>query len=312
MNHELHVVFGTGPLGLAVARALAKRGARMRLVNRSGSAPDAPKDAERIATDAYDAGQARAACAGASVVYQCAAPAYTDWPKLFPPLQRSILDAASAASARLVVAENLYMYGETPGPLVESLPYAATTRKGQVRAAMANELFEAHRAGHARVAVGRGSDFFGPFVGPSAAGDRMFMAALAGKAVDVLGDPDALHSYTFIDDFAEALVTLGARDEALGHAWHVPNAAAVSNRRFAELVIEAAGSRSSVREVPRWMLKAIGLFSPPAREMIEMLYEFESPFVVDDSAITTNFGLYATPLAKAIPTTVEWYRSRLG
>jgi len=312
MSSDLHVVFGTGPLGLAVARALGRRGARMRLINRSGKAARVPNGAEVIAANAYDAAQARAACAGADVVYQCAAPKYTEWPKLFPALQTSILGAATAASARLVVGENLYMYGETPGSLVENLPYAATTRKGQVRAAMANELIEAHRAGRARVAVGRASDFFGPFVAASAAGDRMFVAAIQGKPVDVMGRADALHSYTFIDDFGEALVTLGDRHEAFGHAWHVPNAPPVSNRKFAELVIEAAGSRSTVREVPRWMVKAIGLFAPPVREMVEMLYEFEKPFVVDDSAFTRTFGLGATPLETAIGVTVSWYRGCLN
>jgi nucleoside-diphosphate-sugar epimerase len=310
ISSDLHVVFGAGPLGLAVARALAKRGARIRLVNRSGKAPGAPSGVESWAADASDPAQARAACAEAGVVYQCAAPAYTEWARLFLPLQRSILHAAAATGARLVVGENLYMYGETPGSLVESLPLSATTKKGQLRAAMANELLAAHGAGHVRVAIGRGSDFFGPFVGPSAAGERMFLAAIEGKTVDVLGCARALHSFTFIDDFGEALVTLGARDEALGQAWHVPNAIAVSNGQFAELVIEAAGSGSSVREVPRWMVKAIGLFAPPMRELVEMLHEFEAPFVVDDSAFTRTFGASATPLNVAIGATLEWYRSR--
>jgi len=33
---ELHVVFGTGPLGLAVMRELRRRGKHVRMVNRSG------------------------------------------------------------------------------------------------------------------------------------------------------------------------------------------------------------------------------------------------------------------------------------
>jgi len=311
LNSELHVVFGTGPVGLAVARALERRGARTRLVNRSGTAPGAPATAELLGADACDPAQAKATCAGASVVYQCAAPGYTEWPKLFPALQKSILDAAATANARLVVAENLYMYGETPEALVESLPYAAKTRKGQVRATLSSEVLAAHGAGRVRATIGRASDFFGPFVQGSAVGERTFIAALQGKPVDVLGAPDALHSYTFIDDFGEALVTLGAHDEALGRAWHVPNAAPVTNRKFAELVIEAARSRSSVREVPRWMVKAIGMFKPPVRELVEILYEFERPFIVDDRAFTRAFAPRATPLDAAIQATVEWHRSRL-
>ena len=46
----LHVVLGSGPLGLAVARHLAGRGERVRAVNRSGRA-DLPDDVEVIAAD---------------------------------------------------------------------------------------------------------------------------------------------------------------------------------------------------------------------------------------------------------------------
>jgi nucleoside-diphosphate-sugar epimerase len=39
-----------------------------------------------------------------------------------------------------------------------------------------------------------------------------------------------------------------------------------------------------------------------------MLYEFEEPFVVDNSAFEREFGERATPLREAIHRTVQWYR----
>jgi nucleoside-diphosphate-sugar epimerase len=52
----------------------------------------------------------------------------------------------------------------------------------------------------------------------------------------------------------------------------------------------------------------LGLFNPAIRETIEMLYEFEERFVVDDSRFERAFGEHATPLREAIKRTVRWYR----
>jgi hypothetical protein len=46
--------------------------------------------------------------------------------------------------------------------------------------------------------------------------------------------------------------------------------------------------------------------------MIEMLYEFEEPFVVDHSAFEQTFGVQAMPLREAIRETVRWYRRAAG
>jgi len=54
----------------------------------------------------------------------------------------------------------------------------------------------------------------------------------------------------------------------------------------------------------------MGLFNPGIRETIEMLYEFEEPFVVDHSKFEEAFGEQATPLKSAIGETVRWYRSK--
>lgn len=162
-NGELHVVFGTGPIGMSVVDALVKRGKRVRMVNRSGRA-NVPEGVEVVGGDAADRAQTREATAGSSVVYFALNPPYDKWPELFPPLQEAVVEGA-AAGAKLVAVENLYMYGPTDGrPLTEDLPHAAETRKGSVRARMSEELMEAHKSGRVRVTTGRASDFFGPRV----------------------------------------------------------------------------------------------------------------------------------------------------
>ncbi len=301
----LHVVFGTGPLGRAVTASLVKRGRSVRAVNRSGRADGLHPSVEIVRADASNASEAQAAAAGASVVYQCAQPGYAQWPDHFPRLQAGILSAARLADARLIVADNLYMYGPHDGPLVETLPHLATTRKGVVRARMADALMEAHARGEVAIAVGRGSDFFGPGVEGSAVGSRLFDAIAQGKTANVAGDPGALHTYTFVPDFGEALVVLGERDEALGRAWHVPNAPTVTTQAFVERAFSLAGHAPKIRASGRTMLRLIGLAVPEVRETVEMLYAFERPFVVDHSAYTAAFGNHATPLDQALARTLR-------
>jgi len=304
---ELHVVFGTGPLGKAVMRELVRRGKRVRMVNRSGRA-DITDGVEVVGGDAYRPEVTREVCRAAAVVYQCAQPQYHEWPDKFPPLQASILEGAAGAGARLVVAENLYMYGEVDGPIHKDLPYAARTRKGKTRAAMAEAVLAAHRSGKVRATIGRGSDFFGPGALDSAMGDRAFLPALAGKPASLVGNIDLPHTYTFIEDFGKALVTLGERDEALGQAWHVPNAETLTTRQFMAMVFEEMGQPPKMSSMGKLMLRVGGLFIPAARETVEMMYEFEKPFVVDSTRFERTFGVCATPLRDAIRETVAWYR----
>ena len=153
----LNVVFGaTGAIGSCVVTELVHAGREVRAVSRGGQAPNGTQG---VAADASDPAQAARVAVGASVIYHCASPPYTQWPELFPPLTHSILDAAESTGAKLVFADNLYAYGPVNGPLREDLPAIASGRKGRTRVEMAAELLAAHRNGQARVVVGRASDY---------------------------------------------------------------------------------------------------------------------------------------------------------
>jgi nucleoside-diphosphate-sugar epimerase len=173
---------------------------------------------------------------------------------------------------------------------------------------MSEELMEAHKSGKVQVAIGRASDFFGPRVLTSAAGEQVFGRAVEGKSAQVAGDPDQPHTYTYVPDIGRGLVILGERQEALGRAWHLPSPETLTTRQFVEMIFEEVGKPARVQAAPKIVLRAMGLFNPGIREMIEMLYEFEEPFVVDDSDFTRTFGEQATPLREAIQRTVRWYR----
>jgi len=98
-SNELHVIFGTGPLGRSVAASLVRRNLRVRMVNRSGKAVELPEGVEIISADAYDPASVKKVTTGAAVVYQCAQPGYTEWAEKFPGLQNGILEGTAANAA---------------------------------------------------------------------------------------------------------------------------------------------------------------------------------------------------------------------
>lgn len=305
-----HVVLGTGPLGIAVIETLAAQGKRAVAVNRSGKA-DLPAGVEILAVDLYTPEGAQEAIRGSDVVYQCAQPPYHRWLDLFLPLQRNIVWACEAAGARLVAGDNLYMYGDVDGPLSEDLPYRATTRKGQLRAQMAEELMEAHAAGRVQVAIARGSDFYGPHVLGSTMGERVFVPLLQGKAASITGNPDLPHTYTYIRDFGRAMVVLAQDDGSYGETWHVPNPPTLTQRELVELAFDLVGREPEIKSMGVWMMRLGGLFIPEARESVEMMYEFEKPFIVDSSKFERHFEMVATPHLEALIETLNWYRDDL-
>ena len=310
-NKELHVIFGTGPLGMAVMQELSSRGRQVRMINTRGQAA-VPAGVEVVKGDAYSADSAQVLTRDAGVVYQCAQPAYTQWPQKFPALQQGILEGTARSGSRLVIGENLYMYGEVNGPIHEELPYKATTRKGRTRARMAEAALSAHQSGRLPVVIGRGSDFFGPSVLDSSLGERAILPALKGKTAQMFGKLDIPHTYTYIGDFARALVLLGDREDAFGQVWHVPNdQPEITQRQLMNLFFEEVGYKPRMSGMGRLMLALGGLFIPEARESMEMAYEFEQPFVVDSSKFQQAFNMQPTPLREAVRCTVAWYRECL-
>ena len=302
----LQVVAGLGAVGRAIVGELAARGLPVRAVARH-RAPALPAGVDVVEANLADPSSARRALAGAAVVYHAASAQYHRWPALLPPLMEGVLEGASATGARVVYADNLYAYGPVVGPLTEDLPYKAAGPNGRVRAALAEELMAAHAAGRVQATIGRASDYYGPWGRQSTAGERLFLPALAGKPAQVLGDPDQPHTFTYLADFARALVTLGTDDRAYGEAWHVPSAETLTTREFVSLVCEAAGHPARLRVLPPVLLAGLALVSPMLRAVREQQYQRTAPWVVDHAKFERAFGATVTPHREAIRATLDWF-----
>ncbi len=302
-----HVVIGTGALGTAVATDLLRRGVDTRVLNRAGSSRVA--GAQALAADVTDPATLRRALDGATVVYQCAQPAYHRWSQEFPALQQGIIDACIDVSASIVIGDNLYAYGDPRGRVItERSPETTSTRKGAVRRQMAEQALTAHESGRLQVAISRPAHYFGP--GYDQVGSMVFTPALNGKTMRFLGRADQPHSFSYIPDVGAAMAELGVTGAGWGQVWIPPVQPAVTQGELAQRIWAAADRTGTPRMqlLGRRLASALGLFSSTVRELPEMMYEFDSPYVVDSSAFEDAFGARPTPLNSAIAATLDWYR----
>jgi nucleoside-diphosphate-sugar epimerase len=304
----LHVIVGAGPVGSLTASLLAKSGQDVRIVTRRGDGPEDPR-IERVQADASDPDVLRPLVSGAAALYDAASPPYHRWTTDWPPLAASILSAAERTGAVLITVSNLYGYGPSDHPMQESDPLIANTSKGRVRARIWQDALAAHQEGRVRATELRSSDYFGPHVLLSELGSRIIPRLLAGKQVRVLGDPDTPHSWTYICDVARALTVLGSDQRAWGRAWHTPTNPPLSQREIIAALCTAADVPvPQVRTIPALATRTLGIFVPTIRELAEVRYQFDMPFIVDSSAAQTAFGLAPTPMGTALEKTVTWYR----
>ena len=307
----LHVIVGAGAIGGGLAERLAASGHTVKLVTRSGSGPRA-EGIEHIAADAADSAALTRVAAGAEALYNCANPAYHRWELDWPPLAQSLLGAAEATGAGLVIMGNLYGYGPVDRAMTEDLPLAATSRKGRVRAKMWTDALAAHEAGRARVTELRASDFFGPGVRLAGAfGDRLMPRLLAGKSFTHFAALDAEHTWSYVPDVTAALERLGTSGQGWGRAWHAPSGPPRTVRQMVAGFAAAAGVPTPrMSTVPRVALRAVGLVVPMIRELEEVRYQHVRPFVMDSAEFTATFGLTHTALEEAQRQTVDWWRER--
>lgn len=306
----LHVVTGAGPVGWTVAEQLAEQGQRVRVLTRSGSGPDHPL-VERVSADASHADELDAQLDGAAAVYHCIHGSRyraKTWRAELPPAEEAVLAAAGTVGAVVVFPESMYSYGRVDGTITEDTPRAASTGKLGVR----TQLLRAREASSTPTVSVVASDFFGPRVLSAHMGERILPKVLAGKPVRVMANADVTHSFTFVPDFATAMITAAADDALWNSVIHTPTRPAVTQRQMIAAFAAAAGvATPKVGILPVWMMQALSPFWSAARELGETMYQFTAPFVMDSSKSERRLmGLEPTPLTEAAAATVAWWRTR--
>lgn len=306
---NLYVVSGAGPVGSTVAGQLAGQGHRVRLLTRSGSGPGHPL-IERRKLDVSAPAGLDEAFDGAAAVFHCihgSSYSARAWAAELPSAEQTVLAAAGRAGAVVVFPESLYAYDRPGTVLAEDSSRQAAGGKRGIRAALL-----AARAASATPTVSMvAADFFGPLVLNAHAGARMVPAVIAGRPVRVLGRSDLPHSFTYVPDLAAAMIAAAGSRRAWNSVLHAPTGPAVTQRDMAGAFARAAGAPAPrVGTIPGWLVRGAGPVSSGMRELAEMLYQFEAPFVMSSARTEALLGLRPTPLAEAAAGTVRWWLDR--
>lgn len=314
MSQEIHVVIGSGQVGSVLAENLLAEGKKVRVVKRRASG--APKNAELVLGDAADAAFCRDAMRGAKAVYHVMNPPYDTraWRKVLPVVMGNLIRAAGETGARLVVLDNLYALGKTGGlPMRGDSPQNPVSEKGKIRAEVSDALFRAHREGRVHAVSVRAADFYGPGGVLTGLGDYFWRPVLKGRAAPLLMNPETPHAYTYIGDVAKAMVFLGnAENDVLGKIWIAPTAQAESTRALIGRFSRIYGREIAFSVMPKALRKTLKWFVPILKEVDEMLYQWEEPFLLDDAPFRRRFGMEPTDPDVGARLTVEWAKAHYG
>ncbi len=316
---ERHIVLGAaGPAGRSVVAALQEKvasGLDAEIV--TAGRRDAGEWGEAVTYRRIDLRDREATTRGVADcthVYLCVGLPYDVkvWRREWPLVMGNVIAGCEAAGALLVFLDNVYMYGPRPlsRPFDESHPQEPPSRKGEVRKEIAAMALDAHRQGRVRAVIGRAADFYGPGVQNSALYISFLERMVAGKAPMGLAPPEVPHTYTYVPDIGPALVALAGADDAWGAAWHLPVSEAVTMEEVCGRFNTLLNTDFSYRQAPRLFLKAMGLFVTPVGELMEMLYQFDDPYIVDDGAFRRRFpDVPTTSFEEGSSVMVESFRS---
>ncbi|TVR21928.1 MAG: NAD-dependent epimerase/dehydratase family protein [Nitriliruptor sp.] len=307
---QITVLGAAGGAGQAIVHELASRGHDVVAASRSAEERPWPVGIAPLATDLTDPGQLAAACKDAEVVVMAAQVPYSRWDTELADMVERAASAAAVVGARFVMVDNLYAYGSPGTPMSEATPEAATTRKGQLRAAIGQRLLARHHAGELRVAIGRFADYYGPYDGSSLLNQLMIQPGVAGKRVRTFIADDQPHTFHYLLDAARGFATLVEQPEADGAIWILPAAPATTQAALVGHLGDALGAPVRSSRVSPAMLWVLGLFSAEMREAREVVPQFDRAYETDASAFESTFGpIEVTPHDQAIAATVAWGRA---
>jgi nucleoside-diphosphate-sugar epimerase len=287
----MQTILGSGGvIANGVAKQLPQYTNKIRLVSRHPRKVN--ETDEVIAADLTVQDQVLNAVEGSDIVYLTAGLAYKleVWEQHWPLVMENVINACQRHNARLVFFDNVYAYGKVDGWMREDTPYNPCSRKGEVRARIAEKLMEETKRGNVRALIARASDFYGPNAYNTFIMPMVFDRLKQHKIANWLVNDAVKHSLTFTPDAAKGAALLGSTADAYNQVWHLPtDRNALTGRQFVETVAECFSAPPKYSVLRKWMVKMAGIFNSLVKESYEMLYQFEDDFLLDSTKFESEF-----------------------
>lgn len=287
---ETHVVLGAnGGVGKQLIKVLQSTGKDYRAVARSLD----PTDKRNLRANLLNLTEAQHALKGAHTAYLCVGLPYDlkAWKSQWPLLIKNVLQAAEENGCQLLFLDNVYMYGPAPlqRPFDERHSLLPASEKGKVRKQIAELVMEAHESGRVRTMIARAADFLGPDATNSIFYIAFLQNMLKGKSPQLFFPVSVPHTFANTKDIAQAMMQLAMAPDCYGQVWHLPVGDAITIGDMGSLFNQALERMDAIQEMPRWLQKTLGLFIRPLRELEEMRYQFEHPYLMSWKKFQTRF-----------------------
>lgn len=279
-----------GAIGLDLAVELTKFTDLVRLVGRN------PKhvvgDEELFTADLLNQKQVNEALEGSEIAYLVAGLPYKTavWQQDWQRVMNNVIEACIRNKCKLVFFDNVYMYGKVDGAMTEETPINPCSKKGEVRAHIAEMLMSTADTGEIDALIARSADFYGAKAINTASFIMILDKFKNGKKASWIINDKVIHSATFTPDAAKATAILGNTADAYNQVWHMPtDPEPISGKQFVEYAAEAFGVEARYNVMSMWMMKMVGWFNSDVKEILEMMYQQEFDYYFDSSKFNDRF-----------------------
>jgi nucleoside-diphosphate-sugar epimerase len=303
------ILGSTGVIGTELAKSLLQYTYKIRLVSRNPKKVN-PTD-ELFSADLLNADQVLKAVEGSDVVYLTAGLQYkiSVWQTQWPIIMKNIINACKTYKTKLVFFDNVYAYGLVKGWMKEDTLVNPSSKKGEVRAQIAQMIMSKVEKGQLDAIIARAADFYGPHTPLSFATVTVFENLKKGKKAQWFLDASKKHSMTYTPDAGKATAILGNTNSAYNQIWHLPTDKNVlTGKEFIELAAQAFGVEPKYTVLKKWMIQMVGIFVPVVEESIEMLYQNEYDYLFDSTKFEQAFNFTPTSYKDGIAETVKSMR----
>ncbi len=307
-----HIILGAGgAIGNILANELISRKEKVKLVSRSGIILPG---AESARADLTEAKSVKDVIEDSSIVYLLAGLPYrlSVWKEQWPKIMRNVVESCAFQKARLIFFDNVYMYGNVIGKMTEDTPVNPCSKKGEIRAQIAEYLLSEVKKGNISALIARAADFYGPYAEKSSVPYILIFSRLArGKKAQWLANAQVKHSLTYTGDCGKALYLLASADNAFNQIWHLPTAApALTGEEFIRIAALKLGVKPRYMVLRKLMVALGGIFDKQINEIYEMLYQNKFEYIFDSSKFEKRFGFTPTPYERGIEEAIQHSKQR--
>ena len=296
-----------GAIGVELAKSLKDYTQEIRLVSRHPRAINAGD--QLFQADLTDSRKVIEAVKDSEVAYLTVGLPYDIkvWREQWPKIMQNVIEACKKENMRLVFFDNMYMYDpDSLHHMTEGNSFNPVSKKGEVRAKIAEMLLDEIEKGEIEAAIARSADFYGYSTNSSILGELVFKNFAKGKKANWFSSVSYRHSFTYIPDAARATAILGNTRDAFGETWHLPTAAdPLTGEEWIEQIAENMNVKPRYQVLSWPLVRFLGIFKNLMKELAEMMYQYDRDYVFDSTKFEKKFSFKPVSYPEGIRKIVE-------